>query len=451
MPVMPNILVIDDEESMRAGCVQALTGEGYRVQAAENGIQGLEMAQKESYDLVILDLRMPGLDGMVVLQKLREFDPSVVVVVVTGYATIESAVEAIKRGAYDFVPKPFTPEALLAIVKRAVERKRLTLANVYLRLELDERMGPDAIVGQSPAMVEVAELVQKVAPTDSTVLLCGETGVGKELVARAIHRQSHRHDNPFVVVDCGALVETLFESELFGHVKGSFTGAVETTHGKFELANGGTIFLDEIANVGSNIQAKLLRVIQEREVTKVGSSQKVEVDVRIVAATDKDLAKEMREGNFREGLFYRLNVVTIHIPPLRERKEDIPVLAQYFLKRFSEKRKRSVTGISEEAMRSLEAYDWPGNVRELKNAIERAVVMAEGDIIEPSDLLDYGLAHRAALGPAAGGRLAEVEKKEIVKALKEFNGQKGRVAEYLGIHRKTLRGKIRKYQIDNAT
>ncbi|MBL7133796.1 MAG: sigma-54-dependent Fis family transcriptional regulator [Phycisphaerae bacterium] len=451
MSAMPRVLVIDDEESMRAGCVQALTEEGYSTQAAEDGIQGLEMARKESFGVVILDLRMPGMDGMEVLAKLKEYDASVIVVVITGYASIESAVEAMKGGAYDFLPKPFSPEALLAIVARAADRKRLALENVCLRLELDERMGPDAIVGRSPAMVKVAELVQKVAPTDSTVLICGETGVGKELVAKAIHRHSARRDKPFVVVDCGALVQTLFESELFGHVKGSFTGAIATTHGKFELAGGGTIFLDEIANVGSNIQAKLLRVIQEREVVKVGSSQKVEVDVRIIAATNKDLAKEMSEGRFREDLFYRINVVPVHLPPLRDRTEDIPILAEYFLKNCSEKRKRNVTGISEQAMRSLQAYDWPGNVRELEHAIERAVVMANGEIIEPGDLLFYGLAQLTAPEVATDGQLARVEKTEIAKALKQFDGHKGKAADYLGINRKTLREKIRKYRINDST
>ena len=451
MSPVPRILVIDDEESMRVGCVQALTGEGYKAQSAENGILGLEMARKEAFDVVILDLRMPGMDGMEVLAKLKEYDPSVVVVVITGYASIDSAVEAMKRGAYDFLPKPFTPEALLAIIERAADRKRLALENVCLRLELDERMGPDVIVGRSAAMMKLAELVQKVAPTDSTVLICGETGVGKELVARAIHRQSGRRDNPFVVVDCGALVETLFESELFGHVKGSFTGAIATTHGKFELANGGTVFLDEIADLGSNVQAKLLRVIQEREIVKVGGSQRVEVDIRIIAATNKDLAEEMGEGRFREDLFYRINVVPIHLPPLRDRREDIPVLAEYFLKKFSEKRKRNVTGISTEVMRSLEAYDWPGNVRELEHAIERAVVMADGDTIEPGDLLYYGLGHVGASETPAGGRLAEVEKREIADALRQFSGHKGKAAEYLGINRKTLREKIAKYQIEEPT
>ena len=445
------ILVIDDEESIRIGCVQALTSEGYKARSAENGVLGLEMSQRESFDVVILDLKMPGMDGMEVLEKLKEYDPGAVVVVITGYASIESAVETMKRGAYDFLPKPFTPEALLAIVERAADRKRLALENVCLRLELDERMGPDAILGRSPAMVKVAELVRKVAPTDCTVLIRGETGVGKELVAKAIHRHGGRRDKPFVVVDCGALVETLFESELFGHVKGSFTGAIATTHGKFELANGGTVFLDEIANVGPNVQAKLLRIIQEREIVKVGGSQRVEVDVRIVAATNKDLTEEMSEGRFREELFYRINVVPIHLPPLRDRREDIPILAEYFLKRFSEKRKRSVTGISAEAMRSLEAYDWPGNVRELEHAIERAVVMADGDIIQPGDLLYYGLGRAGASATPAGGRLAEMEKREIADALRQLNGHKGKAAEYLGINRKTLREKIAKYQIEEAT
>ena len=442
-----SVLVIDDEESVRAGCVQTLTDEGYRVKGAENGITGLRLAQKGSFDVVILDLRMPGMDGMEVLDKLRQHDAGVLVIVITGYATIDSAVGAMKRGAYDFLPKPFTPESLLAVVARAADRKRLAMENVCLRLELDERMGSDAIVGRSPAMVEVAELVRKVALTDSTVLICGETGSGKELVAKAIHRHSDRREKPFVVVDCGALVETLFESELFGHVEGSFTGAVETTHGKFELAHGGTVFLDEIANVGSNIQAKLLRVIQEREVTKVGSSERIEVDVRIVAATNKDLAAEMSGGRFREDLFYRINVVPIHLPPLRDRREDIPVLAEYFLRKFGERRKRDVTSISDEAMRSLEAYDWPGNVRELENAIERAVVMADGDTIRPRDLLYYGLGQTDPMRASPGGRLLVVEKREIADALRRFGGHKSKAAEYLGINRKTLREKIAKYRL----
>jgi DNA-binding NtrC family response regulator len=447
MHSMPTILVIDDEESMRVGCAQTLTEEGYAVKSAPDGHQGLMMAHEESFDAIILDLKMPGLDGMAVLEKLREDDPNAVIIVITGYPTIESAVEAMRRGAHDFLPKPFTPEALLTIVKRSLDRKQLAMENICLRTELEARIGRDFIMGKSPPMVKVAEQVRKVAQTDSTVLICGETGVGKELLARAIHDRSGRRVRPFVVVDCGALVETLFESELFGHVKGAFTGASETKYGKFELANGGTIFLDEISNVGINIQAKLLRVIQEREIVKVGGSQRVGVDVRIIAATNKDLLEEMRQQRFREDLFYRLSVVPIHVPPLRERKADIPLLAEHFLQKFCQKRKRNVKGISEEAIRSLESYEWPGNVREMENAVERAVIMAEGDVIQPDDLLYYSLTHHPTTEPAPEGRLAEVEKEEIVKALQKFKWQKNAAAAHLGINRKTLREKIRKYGI----
>jgi DNA-binding NtrC family response regulator len=447
MTSAPRILVIDDEESMREGCVQTLAEEGYNVSAAEDGDGALKLMRRESFDLVILDLMMPGIKGLDLLAQLRKDDPHVVVVVITGYATVDSAVEAMKRGAYDFLPKPFLPETLIGIVERGWEKRRLSLENVCLRLELDERTGRELIIGRSPLMAEVAKLVKKVAPTDSTVLISGETGVGKELVANAIHRASERKEKPFVVVDCGALVESLFESELFGHVKGAFTGAIETKHGKFELANGGTIFLDEIGNVGSNIQAKLLRAIQEREIVKVGSSQRVAVDVRIIAATNKDLVKEVHEGRFRDDLFYRLSVVPINLPPLRERACDIPLLVEHFLKKFSEKRKRKITGISTDAMQSLEAYDWPGNVRELENAIERAVVIADGETIQPEDLLYYGMLEGTIRKPVSKGRLADVEKEEITRALKQFAGQKSSAAEYLGINRKTLREKIRKYQI----
>ena len=445
--LVPKILVVDDEESMREGCIQTLTEEGYKALAAENGNCGLEMAKGESFDLVILDLRMPGLHGLDVLKTLRDDNPDIVVIVITGYATIESAVEAMKRGAYDFLPKPFTPEALIEIVKRGWEKRRLALENVCLRLELDGRGGRDLVIGRSSAMAGVAELVRKVAPTDSTVLISGETGVGKELVASAIHRASGRRDKPFVVVDCGTLAETLFESELFGHVKGAFTGAIETKHGKFELANGGTIFLDEIANVGTNIQAKLLRVIQEREVAKVGSSQKIEVDLRIIAATNRDLRNEIQQGNFREDLFYRLNVVPIHVPSLRERREDIPVLVEHFLKKVGGKRNRTGMRISGEAMRLLERYEWPGNVRELENTIERAVIVAQKDAIQPEDLLYRGFGATDVLDTVSTGHLADMEKEEIAKALRRFDGHRGKTAEYLGINRKTLREKIRKHQI----
>ncbi len=445
-----NILIIDDEETMRDSCRQTLSRDGHRVEVTENGAKGLALLETESFDLVILDLKMPGLSGMEVLKRIKEDDPDSVVIVITGYATVESAVEAMKSGAYDFIPKPFTPDSLRAIVKRALDRRELVLENVLLRSELKASTDSEVIVGQSKAMKKVEQLVRKVGPTDTTVLISGESGTGKELVARAIHRCSSRKDKPFVAVDCGSLVENLFESELFGHVKGSFTGATATKYGRFELANGGTLFFDEIGNIGINIQTKLLRVIQEREITKVGSSQVIKVDVRIVAATNMDLQKGIEAGTFREDLFYRLSVVPISLPPLRQRKDDIPFLANYFLKKYNKKRKKSVTAISDRAMKALFEYDWPGNVRELENAIERAVVLAEDEVVRSSDLLYYGLSVEKPSKTDSGTsqRLVDVEKEHIAKTLKTFNGHKGKTAERLGIDRKTLRLKLKKYGIE---
>jgi len=397
-----NILVIDDEETIRDSCQQALSRSGNRVEVAEEGIKGLEMLGKESFDLVILDLKMPGLSGMEVLKRIKEDESEIVVVVITGYATVESAVEAMKVGAYDFIPKPFTPESLRMIVDRALEKRKLSLENILLRAELKEKISEDMIIGQNAKMREVEQLVRKAAPTDSTVMITGETGTGKELIARAIHCQSNRKDKPFIVVDCGGLVESLFESELFGHVKG-FTGATETKYGRFEVADGGTVFLDEVGNISMNIQAKLLQAIQEKEITRAGSTQAVKVDVRIIAATNQDLLQDIKEGTLREDLFYRLSVVPIALPALRERKEDIPLLVKHFLIKYNKKREKSVTGISKEAMKILTGYDWPGNVRELENVIERAVVLARSRVIEPSDLWYYELTEKKPSGPAGVG------------------------------------------------
>ena len=448
MSFSTNILVIDDEESMRVGCIQTLAEDGYRVQAVENGRKGLDRTSKESFDVILLDLKMPGIPGMEVLKKLKENDANSVVIVITAYGTIDSAVEAMKRGAYDFLSKPFTPEALSSIVKRAVDRRLRALEDACVALALDEKMISKTIIGQSNEIANLVLLIKKVAAAGSTVLITGETGVGKELVAQTIHRLSRRCDKPFVTVDCGVLVESLFESEMFGHTKGSFTGAIETTHGKFELANGGTIFLDEVANISINMQARLLRVIEEREISKVGGLEKITVDVRIIAATNKNLLKEIDKGRFREDLFYRLNVVPIHIPPLRERRQDIPVLAKYFLKKFGQQNKKAVTSISAEAMRSLEMYDWPGNVRELRNAIERAIVTCEGKVIEFDDLSFNESEIQCNINLSGEGSLAELEREKISKVLKQFNGHKTKAAEYLGINRKTLREKIRKYKIN---
>jgi transcriptional regulator with GAF, ATPase, and Fis domain len=315
---------------------------------------------------------------------------------------------------------------------------------------LKASFGDDVIIGQSKSMKKVEEVVQKVGPTDTTVLISGESGTGKELVARAIHRHSSRSNKPFVAVDCGSLVESLFESELFGHVKGSFTGATVTKYGRFELANGGTLFFDEIGNISINIQTKLLRVLQEREITKVGSSKVIKVDVRIVAATNKDLQKAVKAGAFREELFYRLSIVPITLPPLRERRGDIPLMANYFLEKYNKKRAKNIRAISAKAMKALVEYNWPGNVRELENAIERAVVLSEDDTIKPSDLLYYGLTVESPSKPdvCEAKCLIDVEKEHIAKTLKIFNGHRGKAAESLGIDRKTLRAKLKKYGIE---
>ena len=445
-----SILIIDDEEVMRDSCEKILSKMGCRTEVAEDGLKGLDMLKAQSFDLIILDLKMPGLDGMEILRMIQDEGLQAEVIVITGYATVESAVEAMKLGAYDYIPKPFTPDALRLIAGRALEKRELALENLFLRQELEAILGPDAIVGQSKAMREVAELVKKVGPTDSTVLICGESGTGKELVARAIHRHSERRNKAFVTVDCGGLVENLFESELFGHVKGSFTGAIATKHGRLELANGGTIFFDEIANIGPEVQGKLLRAIQEREITKVGGSQVIKVDVRIIAATNKDLLKEIQEGNFREDLFYRLSVVPIKLSPLRERREDIPLLAGHFLKKYSQKLKKEVNRISERAAKALGNYDWPGNVRELQNAIERAVVLTQGEVIESSDLYYYGLMADSGAGADTHlrERLADIEREHILKMLKRCHGHRGDTARLLGIDRKTLRTKIKSYKIE---
>jgi len=408
MSSQAKILVIDDEESIRDSCQKTLSRSGNRVEVAEDGLSGLAMLEKESFDLVILDLKMPGMSGMEVLDKIKEDDPEATVIVITGYATIESAVEAMKRGAYDFIPKPFTPDSLRVIVKRALEKRQLALENVLLRGELKSSFGPEAIIGQSESMKKVEQLVRKVGPTDTTVLISGESGTGKELVARAIHHHSSRREKPFVAVDCGSLVENLFESELFGHVKGSFTGATATKYGRFELANGGTLFFDEIGNISMNIQTKLLRVLQEREITKVGSSQVVKIDVRIVAATNKDLQEAVKTGMFREDLFYRLSVVPVALPALRERRDDIPLLANHFLKKYNQKRGKNI-----------KAFYY-------------------GLTVETPSKSEVGEAKR----------LVDLEREHITKTLKMFNGHKGKTAESLGIDRKTLRSKLKRFGME---
>jgi len=444
----PSILIIDDDEAIRDSCSQILKKEGFRVKASKDGIEGLRLFKEESFQVVLLDLRLPGLDGMEVLSRIKEENPETPVVIITAYASIESAVEAMKRGAFNYLAKPFSPEELRVITRKALKSREVFFENIYLRQELEKKTEFDMVVGKSKAMEKVMDISRRVAATESTVLISGESGTGKELLAREIHNHSLRKNAPFVVVDCGALVETLFESELFGHVKGSFTGAHETKHGRFEVANGGTIFLDEIGNISLNIQAKLLRVIQEREVTRIGSTKPIKVDVRILAATNQELADLVRKEKFREELFYRLSVVPIHLPPLRERKEDIPLLVEHFLQKYNKRTRKNINSISPAVKKALMEYDWPGNIRELENTVERAVVLSKGNEIELESLVYHGITSSSSLFHLAGGRyktLSEIEEDYIKTVFQAEHGNKSKTAKILGIDRKTLMAKIRKY------
>jgi len=444
------ILIIDDEESIRDSVGLVLEKEGYGVRSVVSGQEGISLFSKEAFQVVYLDLKLPGINGLDVLSRLKKISLETPVIIITGYATIESAVEAMKRGAFDYLTKPFTPEEVRVTTRKALASRRLFLENISLRRELEGKAEFDLVVGKSRAMAEVMDIVRRVSPAESTVLITGESGTGKELIAREIHRHSLRRQAPFVVVDCGALVETLFESELFGHVKGSFTGAHETKHGRFEVAEGGTIFFDEIGNIGPNIQAKLLRVVQEREVNRIGSSKGIKVDVRILAATNENLADGVRKGKFREDLFYRLSVVPIHLPPLRERKEDIPLLVSHFLQKYNKKAKKSISSVSPRALRALKEHDWPGNIRELENTIERAVVLSQGDGIGLEDLMYHGISSSSsALGPPSGRfkTLEDLEKDHIKTVLRGQYGNKTRAADILGIDRKTLWAKIKKFKL----
>jgi len=445
-----NVLVVDDEQIMQDSCSRILVKEGYSVATADCGEAALEHCDRESYDLVLLDLKMPGMGGIKALSRLKEMDPGITILIMTGYPSIETAVRAIKLGAYDYITKPFTPDALRCAINRALERKHLIIENQHLRHQLKAKNETDVIIGQSQAMRNIYELVRRTAPTDSTVLITGESGTGKELIARAIHDYSLRDEREFITVDCSALVETLLESELFGHVKGSFTGAIQAKYGSFELANGGTFFFDEIGNLSLDIQAKLLRVIQEKEIKPVGSERTVKVDVRIIAATNKNLRQAITKKTFREDLYYRLNVVPIHIPPLRERKEDIPLLVHHLLKKYNKKRETPITRVEAESMKLLVGHEWPGNVRELENAIERALILEDGDTLLPR-CFPWFLERKQVKLMAPTSKvysLEELEKQHIGRVLQETKGHRGQTASLLGIDRKTLYQKIKKYRLN---
>jgi DNA-binding NtrC family response regulator len=443
------ILVVDDEAVIREAVARVLIKEGFLTKTVASGQEALQELSRNAYNLVLLDIKMPDMDGLEVLKALSETEEHshLEVIMVTGYPEINTAVQSIKAGAFDYLTKPFSPEQLKLTIRKALEHKRLILENQLLRKQMELQGDSDPLIGKSKAMQKIFQTIEKVAPTDSTVLIYGPSGTGKELVARAIHQHSRRLDKEFVAVDCSALVETLLETELFGHVKGSFTGAIHTKHGFLELANGGTFFFDEISNLSMNIQAKLLRVIQEREFIKVGSEKRIKVDIRIIASTNQDLRQGIREGLFREDLFYRLSVVPIHLPPLRERREDIPLLVEYFLNRFGKKCRQIIPGISSEALELLMEYDWPGNVRELKHLIERIVILEDGPTIRPENIPWFIQRHHRDLPLSEGGiaSLKELERHHIEMLLKKTKGNRTRAAAHLGINRKTLLEKIKKH------
>ena len=443
------ILVVDDEAVIREGIARVLTKEGFLIKAVASGREALQELSRNAYNVVLLDIKMPDMDGLDVLKALSEAEEHshLEVIMVTGYPEINTAVQSIKQGAFDYLTKPFTPEQLKLTIRKALEHKQLLLENQLLRKQMELQGGSDPLIGKSKAMQKIFQTIEKVAPTDSTVLIYGPSGTGKELVARAIHQHSRRLDKEFVAVDCSALVETLLETELFGHVKGSFTGAIHTKHGFLELANGGTFFFDEISNLSMNIQAKLLRVIQEREFIKVGSEKRIKVDIRIIASTNQDLRQGIREGLFREDLFYRLSVVPIHLPPLKERREDIPLLVEYFLNRFGKKCRKTIPGISPDALELLMEYEWPGNVRELQHLIERIVILEDGPTIQAENLPWFIHRHHQDLPASEIGTasLKELERHHIKMLLKKTKGNRTRAATLLGINRKTLLEKIKKH------
>jgi len=459
-----HILVADDDAVIREGLRRVLSMEGYRVETQSNGRLAMDRLQETAFDLLITDLKMPGMSGMEVLQAVKVLQPEMPVILITGFAAVDNAVEVMKQGAADYLAKPFTNEEILGKVRKALDARAVLLDEIYLRHELQELHGFDHLVGESREMQKVYQRILQVAPTDSTVLITGESGTGKELVARAIHAHSQRREQPFVAVDCTSLAESLLESELFGHVKGSFTGAIQTKRGLFEVADGGTLMLDEIGNLSMTIQAKLLRVLQEREVTPIGGTQPVPINIRLVAATNTNLRDMVARGEFRYDLFFRLNIIPIDLPPLRERKGDLMVLAGHFLKRYADENGKELKGFSTEAVRALEGYGFPGNVRELENLIERAVVLAQNEFVQLPDLEMPGDDHEASLGadhdiPRTIDELKErkrvlreqavepLERAFLLSALERNGWNITRAAEEVGILRPNFQAMLKKQGI----
>jgi nitrogen regulation protein NR(I) len=470
---MERILIVDDDQSMRYSLNRMLEGQGLQLSLAKNGAEALERFEQDRPDLVVMDIKMPGQSGLEVLREIKERDPKALVILMTAFGTTETAIEAMKYGAFDYILKPFDIPQMRGLVERALEVSRMMKKIVSLPDREEAEAAEETLVGSSTAMQQIYKMIGQVAPTEVTVLLRGESGTGKEMAARAVYHHSRRGDKPFLPVNCAAIPETLLESELFGHEKGSFTGALTRRIGKFEQCHGGTLFLDEIGDMTPATQAKILRVLQDRQFERLGGSERITVDVRVIVATNKDLEKAIREGSFRQDLYYRLKVVTLQLPPLRDRKEDIPELVRYFLRRFRADINREVADISPRALEKLMRYHWPGNVRELENTVKRALVIAKGHTLLAEDFLLEGM--DAEMGPAehldleerlqklmepvfkellelsrrspGADLMSELEKILIKRALQETRGNQVQAAILLGISRNTLRSKIERYRI----
>jgi DNA-binding NtrC family response regulator len=437
-----HILIVDDEQSVRESLQQWFLEDGYTVSVAENAMAALEVLQRRTVDIVLLDIKMPGMDGLTLQDRIREFNQDTIIIIITAFASVDTAIRALKAGAFDYVTKPIDPDELSVMIRNAAQQRRLAKENSQLRESIDTLHHVGDIVGESEAMRKVLDLVRTVAPTNSTVLIRGESGTGKELIARAIHANSGRKYFPIIPVNCGALTESLLESELFGHEKGSFTGAQYRRKGKFEMANGGTLFLDEVGTLTQKTQIDLLRVLEARQFQRVGGEQTIHVDFRLICATNADLEQGVKDGTFREDLYYRINVFTITLPPLRERRSDIQALATHFVEKYAHSMNKPVKDISSAAMEILTGYQWPGNVRELENAIERAMVVSSAPAIAVDDLpLQVADARRQR----ASDSLADMEKQHIQHVLRDMSWNISKSAERLGIDRVTLYNKIEKY------
>ncbi len=451
------ILVIDDSEEILTLFSEYLRAEGYEVETSADGAAGIEMIEKKFYDLIVTDLKMPGVDGMKVLEFAMNHSPDSICIMLTGYGTVKNAVEAIKLGAFDYLTKPVKMDEIMVTLQRALEYRNLKLENINLRNQLKKKYKFENIIGDHEKMQKVFEIVEKVADTDSTILILGESGTGKELIAKAIHYNSYRRERPFIPVNCAAIPSELLESELFGHEKGAFTNAIRTRIGRFELANGGTVFLDEIGDMNPLLQSKLLRVLQERQFERIGGIKTIKIDIRVIAATHQDLKQAVQEKRFREDLYYRLNVIPLRIPPMRERRADIPLLAHHFLDHFNRSKKKRIRGINDSAMESLIAYEWPGNVRELENTIERVVILVDHDVITPEDLPEKF--HAAAQpeppqavqipeeGISLDTAVNEFEKNLILQALVKTGWVKNKAARLLNLNRTTLIEKIKRQNL----